>query len=311
MKTSTTVLITALGLAGALAASGANAAPNWAASPAKPVALFYPGQSSWEWALTTADHPGADKFKGGKNCFQCHDGDEKNMGALMASGKKNEPSPIPGKPGSLDAKVQFSHDADTLYVRLTFAEGAQPNAHQDPTYATKVTMILNGGGVPEANRAGCWGSCHDDSAGMASAGGSARTMYLGKTRAALSRSGGGDALKPAAALDQLKGSGYQLEYWQAHLNPGAAAVASNGVIFDKRTETKPTLVSAQASNAGGTWTVVLSRKLNAPGAIPLVAGRHYTVGFAIHSGHAAKRFHYVSFERSLVLDQGAADFVAK
>ena len=29
-----------------------------------------------------------------------------------------------------------------------------------------------------------------------------------------------------------------------------------------------------------------------------------------YSGHTAKRFHYVSFERSLVLDQGSADFVA-
>ena len=29
-----------------------------------------------------------------------------------------------------------------------------------------------------------------------------------------------------------------------------------------------------------------------------------------YSGQTAKRFHYVSFERSLVLDQGSADFVA-
>ena len=305
------VLFTSLTLAGALVASAASAAPNWAASPAQPVTLFYPGQSSWEWALTTADHPGAEKFKGGKTCFACHNGDEKNMGDLMVTGKKNEASPISGKPGSIAAKVQFSHDADTLYVKLVFAEGAQPNSHMDPTYATKVTMLLNGGGVPEANRAGCWGACHDDSAGMPSAGGSNRTMYLGKTRLALSRAGGGDALKPAAALAPMKAGGYELEYWQAHLNPGAAAVAANGVIFDKRTESKPTDVTASASNAGGTWTVTLSRKLNAPGAIPIVAGKKYTVGFAIHAGHTAKRFHYVSFERSFVLDQGAADFVVK
>ena len=306
-----TVLFTSLGAAALVAASGAVAAPNWAAAPAQSVMLFYPGQSSWEWALTTADHPGAEKFKGGKNCFACHNGDEKTMGDLMVAGKKNEGSPIAGKAGSIAARVQISHDADTLYVKLTFAEGAQPNSHMDPAYATKVSMMLNGGGVPEANRAGCWGSCHDDSAGMPSAGGANRTMYLGKTRVALSRSGGGDALKPAAALEPLKAGGYQLEYWQAKLNPGAGAVAANGVIFDKQVETKPTNVSATGSNTGGTWTVTLSRKLNAPGAIPIVAGKRYTVGFAIHSGHTAKRFHYVSFERSLVLDQGAADFVVK
>jgi cytochrome c-type protein NapC len=81
-------------------------------------------------------------------------------------------------------------------------------------------------------------------------------------------------------------------------------------VFDKRTEVKPSAVSAQASEAGGVVTVTLTRKLADP-AVPIVAGKRYTVAFAIHAGHTAKRFHYVSFERSLVLDQGAADFVAK
>lgn len=312
MKTSIGFMGAAVGLAVILGASASIAAPDWTKATAKSVPLFYPGQSSWEWALTTADHPGADKFKAGKNCAGCHDGDEKTMGALMASGKKNEPSPIAGKPGSLDAKVQFAHDADNLYVRITFAEGAQPNAKMDAANATKVTMMINGGGVAEASRAGCWGMCHDDSAGMPSGGAGSRTMYLNKTRAQLSRQGGGDALKPAAALDALKAGGYELEYWQAHLNPGAAPVAGSGVIFDKRVEVKPTDVTVQGSDSGGTVSVTLSRKLNAgPGHVAIVPGKRYTVAFAVHAGHTAKRFHYVSFERSLVLDQGAADFVAK
>ncbi len=310
MKVSAKVLIAALGLAGVMGYPAAMAAPNWSASPPKNVALFYPGQSSWEWALTPSDHPGADKFRAGKNCAACHDGDEKTMGALLVSGKKNEPSPIPGKPGSLLAHVQFSHDAENLYVKIVFSEGAQPNARMDPTHATKVTMMIGGAGVPEATRAGCWGMCHDDASGMPSAGSASRTMYLGKTRAAMTRQGGGDTLKPAAALAQLRGGGYEVEYWQARLNPGAAAVAAEDVVFDKRAEVKPSVVTAQASESGGAWTVILARKLN-DGAVPIAPGKRYTVAFAIHSGHTAKRFHYVSFERSLVLDQGAADFVAK
>ena len=308
MKYAAKYMALAVGLAGSLGVSGSMAAPDAARS----VALFYPGQSSWEWALTTADHPGADKFRAGKSCAACHSGDEKNMGALMASGKKNEAAPIAGKPGAINAKVQFTHDAENLYVHITFNEGAQPNAHMDANYATKVTMMINGGGVPEASRAGCWGMCHDDAAGMPSAGGSNRTMYLSKTRAALGRQGGGDGLKPAAALQQLRSSGYELEYWQARVNPGSAPVAANGVIFDKRAETKPTVVNVQGSDSGGAVSITLSRKLNAgPGHVAFVPGKRYTVAFAIHSGHAAKRFHYVSFEQSLVLDQGAADFVAK
>ena len=305
MKASTAVwILLAAGLVPAAAA------PNWSAVPAKDVMLFYPGQSSWEWMLTPSDHPGADKFRAGKNCAACHIGDERNMGALLVSGKKNEPTPIPGKPGSIGAKVQFAHDDQNLYVRLMIAAGSQPNAKMDNADESKVTMMIEPGTVPEAGRAGCWASCHEDSAGMPAAGGADRTMYLPKTRAKLSRQGGGDALSPDLA--KLKAAGYELEYWQAKLNPGSPAVAVNGVISEKRQETKPTAVAAEASYAGGTWTVVLSRKLSAgAGFIPLAAGKQYTVAFAVHSGHTAKRFHYVSFERTLVLDAGGADFVAE
>jgi cytochrome c-type protein NapC len=307
MKLSPKTVAAAFGFASVLGlAASASAAPSWS-SPAKGVDLLYPGQSSWEWIMT--DHPGAEKFKGGKNCAACHTGDEANMGALMASGKKNEPSPIAGKPGSVAAKVQFSHDADNLYVRISFSPGNQPNAHQDAANATKVTMMIAGPGVPEAARAGCWGMCHDDSAAMPSGGAGARTMYLSKTRAALGRTGGGDALKPAAALGQLKAAGYLAEFWQAKVN-GASATGAEDVVFDKRAEAKPSAVSATGGESGGVITVTLSRKLN-DGVLPIEPGKRYSVAFAIHGGHTAKRFHYVSFERSMVLDAGAADFIAK
>lgn len=299
--------IAVAGVYGAFASPAASAAPNWASVPAKDVMLFYPGQSSWEWVLTQTDHSGATKFRDGKNCAACHVGDEKSMGDILVSGKTNESHPIAGKPGSIDAKVQIAHDDKNLYVRLVFAEGNQPNAKMDAT-DTRVTMML-GGGVPEFTRAGCFGACHDDSTGMPSAGTSDRTMYLGKTRAKLTRQGGGDSLKPASDLAALKSGGYVLEYWQAKLNPGAPASAENGTIFDKREKTSP-VVSADASDSAGTWSVTLTRKLDA-GAIPLVAGNRYTIAFAIHAGHTNKRFHYVSFERSLVLDEGSADFIAR
>lgn len=311
MKTSIALMLTSSALAFCVAGAPAQAAVNWAGVPAKDVALFYPGQSSWEWVMTPTDHPGADKFRAGKNCAECHTGDEKTMGNLLVSGQKNEPTPIAGKPGSIIAHVKFAHDDQNFYVHLEFAEGAQPDAKMDTASATKVAMMINDGGVPEANRAGCWGMCHDDATHMASAAGAVRPMYLSKTRAQLTRQGGGDALKPAADLAALKASGYELEYWQVRLNPGAPAVADNGIVFDHRMETKPTDVTAEATNSGGTWSVTLTRKLQAgPGFKDIVPGKRYTVGFAIHSGHTAGRFHYVSFEHSLVLDQGSADFVA-
>lgn len=287
------------------------AAPDWSSVQGKDVALFYPGQSSWEWVLTPSDHGGAPKFREGKNCVDCHTGEENQMGANLVSGKKNEPTPIAGKPGFVVANVKFAHDAENLYVHLEFSPGGQPDAKQDAKFDTKVTMMLNDGKVAEANRAGCWGACHEDLASMPAAGGAERTKYLARTRAKVTRQGGGDELKPADELGKMRGDGQFLEYWQARLNAGAAAVAADGTIFDKRQENASPRVTADASFAGGKWSVTLSRKLKAGAPYKdIAAGTTYTVGFAIHAGHTAHRFHYVSLSRTFVVDQGTADFVA-
>ncbi|HUO97165.1 MAG TPA: ethylbenzene dehydrogenase-related protein [Rhizomicrobium sp.] len=286
----------------------AAAAPDWATVPAKTITLFAPGQTSLEWLMSPAEHKGADKFRAGTTCVSCHTGQERPMGMTISSGKKNEGAPIPDKPGFIDAKVQVAHDAQNLYVRVEFADTGQPDAKMAKPTAS-VAMMLAGEGLPEAARAGCWAGCHDDSAGMPSAGASARTMYLGKTRAQLSRRGGGDALKPQAELTSLRTAGYTFEYWLVQLDLNAKPAASSGTVFDKRAEGKTAIV-AEANRAGSTWSVTLTRKLNA-GTVTLAPGKRYAVAFAIDAGHTAKRFHYVSFERSLVLDQGVADFVAK
>lgn len=285
-------------------------AVDWASVPGKDVVLFYPGQSSLEWTLST-DHDGATKFKQGKNCKDCHVGEEAKMGPLLVSGKMNEPTPIAGKPGNVTATVKFAHDADKLYVHLDFAEGTQPDAKQDPKYATKVSFMLSDPAVPEAVRVGCWAACHDDLTDMPSAAGATRTKYLGKSRAKMSRQGGGDDLKPADELAKLKDSGYSLEYWVAMLNPGSPAAVTAYNALDKRAELASPPVAAEATFANGKWSVTLSRKLKAGAPYKdIEAGKTYTVGFAIHAGHTARRFHYVSVEQTLVLDQGTGDFVA-
>ena len=309
MKASTNIAAAAA-LLGLLAATPAFAV-DWAKVPGKDVTLLFPAQSSYEWVLTPSEHSGGFKIREGKNCHECHTGEENTMGDLLVSGKKNEPAPIAGKPGFVKANVKFAHDDKNFYVHLDFAPGNQPDAKMDAANETKVTMIINDGGVAESNRFGCWAACHDDAASMPSANGAERTKYLLKTHAKVTRQGGGDELKPADELAKLKASGYELEYWQARLNPGAKAVGVAGTIFDKREELKNSAVTADATFAGGIWSVTLTRPLVAGAPYKdLVAGKTYTIGFAIHAGHTARRAHYVSFERTLVLDQGAGDFVA-
>jgi cytochrome c-type protein NapC len=181
----------------------------------------------------------------------------------------------------------------------------------DADFATKVAMIFNDAAVPEGVRAGCWASCHEDNASMPAAGGSSRTKYLMKTRAKMSRQGGGDALKPVEDLAKLMEAGYAQEWWQVKLNPGAMPQASDGMIFDARQEQKPAMIASEASFANGVWSVVVSRPLNAPAPYKTLSpGKTYTVGFSVHVGHSAKRFHHTSYEYTFALGQGPADFVA-
>jgi len=302
------------GVALAALVSTPAAAVDWSGVPGKEVVLFYPGQASFEWALTVADHSGAKKFKEGKTCLECHGGEEADMGGRIASGLKLEPSPIPGKTGSIKATVQAANDGDSLYVRLVWAEPAAPSGPKmDPDFEVKVTMMIDDGTLVEAKRTGCWGTCHDDAIGMASAqAGKDLTKYIVQSRAKITRQGGGENFKSSAEIDEALKAGKFMEIWQARLNKGAAAVAADGYILDKRHMSESPLVTAEAEFASGTWTVVLSRKLvvGQPGRKDIVAGKTYSVGFAIHDAYAEHRFHEVSLGRTLVLDQGEADLVA-
>ena len=162
--------------------------------------------------------------------------------------------------------------------------------------------MIDDGKVKEFTRAGCWASCHDDAIGMPSAAaGSDLTKYLGVSRAKLSRTGGGTNLKPEAELAALVEQGVFLALWQAKLAPGQDARAAT-----RRSST------ATAAFADGKWSVELSRPLaGGPKRKALVAGTTYTVAFAIHDDWTEHRFHHVSFEYTLSLDGGNADFVAR
>jgi len=303
-KTALSLLLASLVPAPALAI-------DWSTVPGTAIDLLYPGQSSYEWVLTPSEHSGGFKVHEGKTCKECHVGEERTMGALIASGRKNEPAPIPGKPGSIAATVKTAYDDRAFYVHLDFSDAGQPDAGMDKTVPTKVTMMLTERTAQEAGRFGCWTACHEDSTGMPANHGEDRPLYLGRTRTHLSRQGGGDSFKPDETLARLRASGYALEYWQARLSPGAPATAVGGTVFARRVEEPAAPVSAEATYADGTWSVTLSRPLVA--GVPfrdLAEGRTYVVGFAIHAGHTARRFHYVSFERSLTLGAGDGDLVA-
>ncbi len=304
----------ALGLIALLHFAASAFAVDWSNVKATDVVLFYTGQASWEWSLTQSDHSGNEKFRQGKTCGDCHKEEEKEIGAKIVSGKKLEPNPIPGERPVIPLTVKAAHDGNRLYLRFEFPKTTQAvDKKMDPDVETRVTVMLDDGHVVEATRAGCWGTCHDDSIGMASAQqGKELTKYLARSRTKMSRQGGGESYKSASELDQLLKEGIFMEYWQAQLNPGAPAKAVDGYILEKRHENGNPSVTAEGGLEGGNWVVVVSRPLKAsgPGQKDIVPGKTYSLGFAIHDDFLAHRFHHVSFRSSLALDSGDADIVA-
>ena len=304
------VVIAGLALFSAPPAKADMAKIDWSKVAGKTITLFYPGQMSWEVLLTQKEHSGAGKFRDGKDCRGCHEGEEKASGNLLVTDKNAEPTPIAGKPGFLPLKVKMAHDAERMYVHLEFTPGTQPDAGMDRIFETKVAMMLDDGKVAEAGRAGCWAACHDNLTRMASGGERETTKYLTRSRVAVTRKGG-DEIKSAAEIEKIRAEGGYLEYWQARLRNGQPPDVADGTVLEKRAEHSGPIVEAEATNTGGTWGVTFSRKLKAGDLTKdLIPGKTYTVGFSVHAGHTAHRFHYVSLEKTLVLDSGKADFVA-
>jgi cytochrome c-type protein NapC len=285
-------------------------AVDWSSVPGKDITLFYPGQLSWEMLLTQSEHSGADKFREGKDCRQCHEGEEIASGKLLVADKSAEKEPIAGKPGSIVANVKAAYDAEAISIRVEFKPGQQPNAGMDKDFAHKVAVMLDDGKLAEVARGGCWAVCHDNLARMPSAGGGDTTKYVARSRVKVGRQGGAE-IKPEAEIAKFLAEGAFLEYWQARLNVDAAPVVADGWVLDKRHENPTPSVTATSSAIGDTWAVTFRRKLDGGDRHKaLASGTTYTVGLAVHAGHTAQRFHYVSLEKTLVLDQGKADFIA-
>ena len=63
------------------------------------------------------------------SCVSCHDEKdaEKDMGDNLVKANRLEPTPVPGKPGSVDLKVQAAYDDQNAYLRFQW-KTANPHA---------------------------------------------------------------------------------------------------------------------------------------------------------------------------------------
>ncbi|WP_292932636.1 ethylbenzene dehydrogenase-related protein [Noviherbaspirillum sp.] len=191
----TTITLSVLSVCAALASGSALAADpakiNWSKIPTVNVPLFYPGQSSYEWLLSDAHKGAAKEVKRGDACISCHDEKdaEKDLGEKLVKANRLEPTPVEGKNGFVNLKVQAAYDDKNAYLRFQWKthnpfpgiehqylrfdghewkvygfpkldkvvqEGKQPGIYED-----RMTVMLDDGKVPNFAKQGCWLTCHD------------------------------------------------------------------------------------------------------------------------------------------------------
>ncbi len=309
---------------------------DWSEVKAKTVTLFYPGQASFEWVRTGKDHGGARAFsKLGDRCATCHAKEVRDMGAKIVSGEKAEATPIPGKRGHVDVKLQAIHDDENIYLRFQWPDAAHTpvpfveGGKMDPDNQVKLAMMIAGTDIDLVKQAGCWATCHHDSrympdhpeaAAIKEAGDFGKTVdfstgipkYLAQSRTKVEvkgrrgkKRGGWNKLKPAEEIAELTKAGTFMDL--IRFRSGGAA--QNGHVLAQRVMDDKGKVTAEGKLDGGIWTVVISRPLaaEAAGDVAIKPGELYMVGFALHDDFTSARFHHVSLEFKLGLDNRDAE----
>ena len=321
------------------ASGGSSINVDWSKASSRDITLFYPGETSMEWVMTGKDHGGARPFiNGGDRCVTCHDKEAADMGNKMVTGAKAESSPIPGKRGSIPVTVESTHDGENLYMRFSWPEGEHApvpfvdGGKMDPENPMKLAMMFATDQAEFADRSGCWGTCHHDNRSMphtpeadAAAGSEAAqrldltngiTKYIKESRSKIEvkgkrgkKRGGWDKLNSA---DELKATMDGNTYVDIVRYKSGKGEVEDGHILEQRTMSGGQGGDFTAELSGGTWSLVMKRKLKSDkaGDIALATDQLYNFGFAIHDDYSNARFHHVSLGYKLGFDNDAAEINA-
>ncbi len=181
--------VVATAIAVAISTSALSAPPpDWSQIPTHTVKLFYPGQSSYDWVKSPAHRRADGKVKEGDSCLSCHEGEEEELGETLVMDGRLEPTPIDGKHGVTELKVQAAHDAENLYLRFQWnTQMDRPGQFHDymmydgekwgfiggdrgsdkvrsgaepPLYEDRLAIMIDDGKIPLFQNHGCWMTCH-------------------------------------------------------------------------------------------------------------------------------------------------------
>jgi len=315
---------------------------DWSGIEAASTILFFPGQASMEWTLKGSDHGGKRAFQHGDRCYDCHVDEEESIGELIVSGEKVEPTPIPGKRGSIPVAIKAAHDTEYLYMQFQwpgkdhspapFVEGGK----MDPENPMKFALMLayddeENPKVEYAERAGCWQSCHHDNNYMPHqpdkselTGALAErlnlekgfTKYLKESRTSIEidgkggkKRGGWPNLREETEIQALKEKGTFMDLLSYKSGTGES---KDGHILAERVMTGGQGVEFSSEFKDGNWILEMKRKLTSdqPGDVSMALDQWYNIGFAIHDDYSYSRFHHVSLGFKLGFDDEYAEINA-
>ena len=314
---------------------------DWSAVPGRDIVLLYPGQTSLEWILNGKDHGGGRAVRrAGDRCADCHEGEQADMGKKIVTGEKAEATPIPGKRGSIKVNVKAKHDGENLMLRFQWPDAKHTpvpftdGGKMDPANQIKLAVMFDDGKVDMASNAGCWATCHHDSrympdapkADALSASGDIGKVidlsdgvskYVKDSRTKLEYKGKNgkprgawDKLIDKAELDGKFADGVFMDLLR--FSSGDGGKTETGHILAERVLEAANKINGNGVLVDGVWTVMIKRPLKATqaGGVSFEPGTLYTMGFAIHDDYTSARFHHVSLEYKLGLDNADAEINA-
>jgi predicted CXXCH cytochrome family protein len=250
------------------------------------VTLFYPGDADSDWLLR--DHPGSQPLRQGRNCQQCHRGEETRMGTIQADGQL---------PPARAIQVSFTRTADELIISLAWEGSAQDRM---------LALMWDDGGSEVFTRGGCFAACHADLPDMNLDSGESTRKYLWNPRTERPLPGHSAAPRSSAELAQAMAAGEFLSLWQLQLDSGKLQTAT---LLDGLTWLPTNLIQINKSHVDGQWTVELRAPLdNTQLQKPFTADNKYTFGIALGAEANPGGGHWVSLPLTLSLAGDETDF---
>ncbi len=303
--------------------------PNWSAIPSTDILLIYPGVASWEFLLSEDHRLGGRsiKRKQNKDCRHCHlskageldmkvDEIAAGKAHMKRSHKPFEPKPIPGKPGTLHARVKAAYDKDHIYIRVEWnssGTGWSGNGSGKST-PDRISLQMNKSNA-YFKKYGCFIACHNDLNTMPDSP-SKRRVLSNEYYKALKRNDvrlyafyardSWSKRKSEAELKKARAGGGLIDLWSLEISGGEVKGHDGWVFDDRRWETASDVTGKGAWEANK-YTVTFKRRLRTKGAydIDLKEGDVISTGMAIHDGGVKKRRHYVSFAFTIGLGEKA------